>query len=141
MSRERRIVGLTVYPRGGSWAYLVEGDRHPLTGERRRKYKGGFASERDAWLAGVDAQKRLNQGQVPHSRRVKVRTFLEQWLEATRPALKATTYSSYRNMAEFYVIPTLGERWLSDLSVQTLNAFYRHLTEQGRVRTDTNTAM
>ncbi|PPK90848.1 site-specific recombinase XerD [Kineococcus xinjiangensis] len=141
MSGQRSIPGLTVYPRGKTWAYQVEGERHPLTGERQRKYKGGFPTEREAWTAGVDAQKRVNQGQVPHNRRIKVRDFLEQWLEATRPALKATTHANYRNMAEFYVYPTLGNRWLSDLSVQTLNAFYRHLSEQGRVRTDTGTAM
>ena len=141
MKGGRIVPGLTVYPRGNRWAYLVEGERHPLTGERQRRYKGGFANENEAWVAAVEARKRLDQGQVPHSKRIKVRDFLDEWLEATRPALKSTTYASYRNMAEFYVYPTLGKRWLNDVSVQTLNAFYRHLLDQGRARTDTNTVM
>jgi integrase len=70
-----------------------------------------------------------------------VRAFFAEWLEATRPSLKATTYASYRNMAEFYIYPILGNRWLSEVNVRTLNAFYRHLLDQGRIRSDTNTAL
>ena len=44
-------------------------------------------------------------------------------------------------MAEFYIYPILGNRWLSEVNVRTLNAFYRHLLHQGRIRSDTNTAI
>jgi hypothetical protein len=44
-------------------------------------------------------------------------------------------------MTVFYIYPTLGKRSLSDLNVRTLNVFYRHLHDQGRVRSDTCSAM
>ena len=141
MTRSRKVGGVSVYARGGSWAYLVEGPGDPLTGERQRAYRGGFRTSDEAWGAATDAKKRLDQGAAPHARRVRVRAFFDEWLEATRPSLKATTYASYRNMAEFYIYPILGNRWLSEVNVRTLNAFYRHLLDQGRIRSDTNTAI
>ena len=42
MTGSRKVGGVSVYARGGSWAYLVEGPRDPLTGDRHRAYRGGF---------------------------------------------------------------------------------------------------
>lgn len=137
----RKVAGVSVYPRGSSWAYLVEGPGHPLTGERQRAYRGGFASSDEAWTAAVDAKRRLDSGLAPHAKRLRVSTFFEEWLASVRPTLKPTTWAGYRNTVEFYVLPTLGKRWLSDLNVRTLSAFYAHLLDQGRIRSDTGPAM
>jgi integrase len=130
--------GVAVYPRGKTWAYQVEADPHPLDGRRQRSYRGGFTTEQAAWVAAVDAKKRLDAGRAPHAKKVHLRDFLEEWLEAVRPALKATSYASYRDLAEDYIYPTLGKRWLGDITVQVLNGFYRHLSESGRKKKDTN---
>ena len=130
MSSRHKVAGLSVYPRGERWAYLVEGPSHPLTGERQRAYRGGFPTSEEAWSAATDAKKRLDQGLVPHAKRVRVQDFFAEWLDAIQLSIKATTYTGYRNMAEFYIYPILGNRWLSEVNVRTLNAFYRHLLEQ-----------
>lgn len=132
---------MTVYPRGARWAYLIEGPPHPLTGERDRRYRGGFVGYDEAWQEALQAKKRLDHGGAPHSKRIRVEAFLDEWLQATKPSLKSSTYSGYRNIVDYYVKPTLGKRWLSDVSVQTLNAFYRHLLDRGRCRPDTNSRM
>jgi|BarGraIncu00222A_1022003.scaffolds.fasta_scaffold02834_1 integrase len=133
--------GVAVYARGKTWAYQVEADRHPLDGHRQRSYKGGFATEQVAWVAAVDAKKRLDAGRAPHAKKMHLHDFLEEWLETARPALKATSYASYRDLAEDYIYPTLGKRWLGEISVQVLNGFYRHLSESGRKKEDTNGRM
>ncbi|HEY5978097.1 MAG TPA: tyrosine-type recombinase/integrase [Microlunatus sp.] len=140
-SDRRKVPGITVYPRGARWAYLVEGPPHPLTGDRVRRYRGGFTSFEEAWQGALQAKRRVDHGSVAHAKRIRVDAFLEEWLEATKPSLKASTYSGYRNIVLYYVNPTLGHRWLSELSVQTLNLFYRHLMDQGRCRSDTNSQM
>ena len=137
----RKVAGVSVYPRGARWAYLVEGPPHPLTGERDRRYRGGFATFDEAWKEALQAKKRLDHGSAPHAKRIRVQAFLDEWLQATKPSLKASTYSGYCNIADYYVNPTLGNRWLSEVSVPTLNAFYRHLLDQGRRRPDTNSRM
>ena len=42
MTGSRKVGGISVYARGGSWAYLVEGPSDALTGERRKAYRGVF---------------------------------------------------------------------------------------------------
>lgn len=137
----RKVSGVSVYPRGNRWAYLVEGPGHPLTGERQRAYRGGFASADEAWTAAIDAKRRLDSGLVPHAKRLRVSAFFEEWLAAIKPTVKPTTWAGYRNIVDFYVVPTLGRRWLSDLNVRTLSAFYGHLLDQGRIRSHTGSAM
>lgn len=137
----RQVAGISVYPRGTCWAYLVEGPGHPLTGERQRGYRGGFASSDDAWTAAIDAKRRLDSGLAPHAKRLRVSVFFAEWLTSIKPTVKPTTWAGYRNTVDYYVIPTLGKRWLSDLNVRTLSAFYRHLLDQGRIRSDTGSAL
>jgi integrase len=141
MSARRGIQGLTVYQRGKTWTYAVEGERDPLTGERVRPSKGGFPSEESAWQAGIDAKRRLDIGKAATSKRIRVRDFFDQWLLEVAPSLKPTTLANYQDNVRAYVNPVLGDRWLGELTVQTLNQFYRHLATSGRRKDDRNTAM
>lgn len=135
MSR-RTLPGVAVYKRGKAWAYQVERDRATLDGSRKRSYKGGFPTEQEAWTAAVEAKKQLDAGRAPHAKRLRAEAFLQEWLDSVRPSLKPSTFASYRDMVEDYVAPTIGQRWLGDVTVQVLNAFYRHLSESGRKRND-----
>ena len=38
----------SVVKRGRTWSYVVDVGRDPATGRRRQRWKGGFASKRDA---------------------------------------------------------------------------------------------
>ena len=38
----------TVVKRGRTWSYVVDVGRDPVTGRRRQRWRGGFASKRDA---------------------------------------------------------------------------------------------
>ncbi len=141
MSNRRKVPGVAVYRRGKSWAYQVELDPDQLTGQRRRAYKGGFNTESDAWGEALEARRRRDSGRAAGPRKIRVHDFLHEWLVAVAPAIKPTTLANYRDNINSYVVPTVGQRWLGDITVQTLNALYRHLLAEGRRRGDENQRM
>jgi hypothetical protein len=52
----------SIIRRGGRWAVIVELDRNPATGKRRREWHSGFATRRDAEAARVEILGRLQRG-------------------------------------------------------------------------------
>jgi integrase len=133
MSR-RKIPGITVWQRGQSWAYRLEGSRDPLTGDRVRPYQGGFKSESEALKEAIEAKKRYDSGIAAHAKRIRVADFLNEWIDVTGPTIKRSSAQGYRDSIRYYIEPIIGQRWLGDLTVPTLNAFYKHLLTEGRLR-------
>lgn len=137
----RRVPGITVYQRGKKWAYTIYGEPDILTGKRERFNKGGFASEDEAWAGALKKHSEMERG-----RRVKpgartVEQFFSEWLASAKYALKPSAYANYSTNVAAYIVPSIGGRRLQDISVPVLNAFYVHLLEAGRVKTDTNSTM
>ena len=115
MSRSRRrIRGITVYPLKSTWAYRITGEPETISGSRIRPYKGGFATEEDAWRAAVDAKKRLEAGRTPHTKSISVSDYFDEWLETVKSNLKDTTTQSYSDMISAYIVPSMGSRRLAD---------------------------
>jgi hypothetical protein len=130
-----------VFRRGKTWSYKFNGPPDPLTGERRQLSKGGFPDEDSAWRAMVTAQVEIGEGSHVKPSRLTVSGFLVQWLEAIQEAVKPTTFANYRDYINAYVLPHIGKRRLQDLDVPTINALYRRLREQGRIKSNTNATM
>jgi integrase len=142
MSRgRRRIPGITVYQLKSAWSYRITGEPETVSGRRIRPYKGGFATEEEAWRAAVDAKKRLESGRTPHAKNMQVGEYFQEWLKTVKSNLKETTAQSYSDMIKAYVNPSMGSRRLGDLKVPTLNAFYRDLRDFGRRNGDSNWRM
>jgi integrase len=141
VNRRREIKGVTVYPENGKWAYRVASEPDPLTGRRIRPYKGGFPTEEAALRQAIEAKKILDAGRSPHPEKIRVREYFQEWLKAIEPNLKNTAAQSYRDINDAYIEPILGQRWLKDLTVPRINAFYRHLLDGGRRKDDSNERM
>jgi integrase len=135
------IPGVTVYPRGKKFAYNVDLGPDELTGKRRYEYKGGFATEDEAWAAAIKAKNAVDAGRRVAPSKRTVTEFLAEWLEAIRDSIKPSTYANYVDYRDAYVLPTIGKRQLQEIDVPTLNALYRHLLAAGRCKKDTNTVM
>jgi integrase len=139
--RRPTIEGVSVYRRGKSWAYLVELDPDPLSGDRRREYKGGFKTDDEAWSAAITSKTTADAGRrVPPSRRT-VAQFFTEWLAAVQHSIKPSTYANYVDYHDAYVVRIIGKLRLQDIDVPTLNTLYRHLLKEGRCKPDTNAAM
>lgn len=140
--RRHPVTGVVVYQRRGSkWWYRVELERDVLTGERRWEYKGGFNSDEDAWAAAMKAKADIAGGQRVTPSKLTVAGFLQEWLDAVRHSLKPSTYASYVDIRDDYVVPKIGRRRLQSVDVPTLNALYVFLLTSGRCKPDTNSVM
>lgn len=142
ISKKRTPVpGVVVYQRGKKWAYRLELERDPLTGNRQWEYKSGFATEEEAWTKAIKAKADQARGQRVAPNKRTVADFLTEWLAAVQHSLKGSTYTNYIDYRDAYVLPTIGKKKLQELDVPTLNALYRHLLQAGRCKRDTNSIM
>ncbi len=131
-----------VYKRGNTYTYVIDGPPDPLTGKRKQVTKGGHTTEREAWRECRAAMKRVEEGRhVAASRRTVARFLLDEWLPAIKDSTASTTWGNWKVYAESYVVPTLGEARLQDLTPPRLQAFYNHLLMAGRIKVDLATKM
>ena len=105
-------------PKGsGRWYVVLELDRDPGTGARRRKWHSGFASKRDAdrGLARLLASR--DEGMYISPQRLNFGAYLtDQWLPAIESTVRSTTFHGYRSHVRLYLIPALGAEQLQRLT-------------------------
>lgn len=118
----------------GSWEYRFDAGEDPLTGRRHRRGRSGFATRKDAQQALRKAVSAHETGRGVRADRRSVSDYMREWHSAVRSSLRPSTWVSYRNYMDAYVIPTIGETRLQDLSPVRLNLLYGHLLDQGRVK-------
>jgi integrase len=117
---------------GGSTVYDVFWSYCDVDGNRKRGFKYGFASFRDAEkhrrtvTATVDAR-----AYVPPVR-MTVAEYLTEWLEGLR--LKPQTLAGYRRKIRLQVLPAIGHLPLDELRAMHLNKLYRQLEQRGGAR-------
>lgn len=141
-TKSRQMPGISVYPRGRKWAYVISTEPDIVSGKRERCfYQGGFDTDDEAWESALARQAQFNIGRCVKPSGRTVHEFLTEWLSSVKHSLKPSTYSNYRTNVEAYIRPTFGGRKLRDVSVPLLNAFYLRLLESGRIKADNNTAM
>jgi hypothetical protein len=123
-----------VSKRGGSWAYWFDIDPDPLTGKRRQQTKSGYKRERDAWAACRDAISEYERGHVIDSTRRKVANALDEWLTRIEHSIKPSMAQNWRDYADYYVIPYIGQRDVLDIDGGVCDALYAKLLAEGRVK-------
>ena len=133
--------GISVYPRGGKWAFLLSTEPDHLTGNRKRRYQGGFDTEDAAWEAAIKARSEADADRYVKPSRRTIGQFMAEWLASVEHSVKPTTYANYSDNLNAYILPVIGGRRLQDITVPVLNAFYRHLLQSGRRKPDNNTVM
>ena len=143
MTAQKRnpVPGVVVYKRGNKWAYRVELERDPLTNARQWEYQSGFATEDEAWTAGVKAKSDHKHGRRVAPNKRTVADFLAEWMAAIQESIKPSTYVNYSDYQEAYVLPAIGKKPLQEVDVPLLNALYRHLLTAGRCKPDSNALM
>ncbi len=121
-----------VWRRGSRWVAIIELGRDEAR-NRKRIWKGGFATKREArdWL--TEQEGRLAQGTYVEPSRLTVGEYLLQWLEGAKARVRLSTWDSYRRNLEHHVIPGLGSIRLQQLTTAQLNAFYAGLLGSGSV--------
>ena len=97
------------------------------------KEKGGFATEDEAFEAGVKAYTDWKSGNIGiTSERVKLRDYLASWLEnVVRPNVKRMTFKNYRNAVHSRIAPHLGDAYLQELRPRDIDLWVKALAREG----------
>lgn len=128
----------TVVKRGSRYSVIVELDRDPVTGKRRREWHSGYPTKRDAEAARVEILGRLQRGEHVAPSKLTLAAFLEdRWLPAKRATLRPSTHESYARNARAHVVPALGSARLQGLSADAMTTFYGQLAQERKVAGET----
>jgi integrase len=130
-----------VYKRGRTWSYIFDLDPDPLTGKRQQANGSGFANEKAAWRACRTALKEWEDGQRVQPSKRTVEDALNDWLTRIRHSVKPSMWQNWRNYADYYVIPHIGQRKAQEIDGAILDALYARLLTEGRRKTDKNSLM
>jgi hypothetical protein len=66
---------------------------------------------------------------------------LDDWLTRIRHSVKPSMWQNWRNYADYYVIPHIGQRKAQEIDGAVLDALYARLLAEGRRKADKNSLM
>lgn len=115
--------------RGATWTVLWELSRDPLTGKRRQRSKGGFATKKEAQGYLTQQVNELNKGTYVEPSKQTLGEYLLTWIQGARVGPK--TLADYRMNIEKRIIPKVGNIPVQTLTPSTLDALYRWLESEG----------
>ena len=129
---------IRIRKRGKTYSYSFDTSKNP----RRMKEKGGFATEDEAFDAGVKAYADWKSGNIGvTSEKVTLRDYLASWLEnVVRPNVKRTTFRSYSNAVTTRINPHIGDYYLQDLRPRDVDIWVQTLAKK-RIGTRNNRAV
>ena len=104
-----------------------------VDGKRKHKSKSGFASKRDARIAGRKALSEYeNVGQVMVDRDISYADFLDLWMENDcKLTCKESTLYGYEKKIRLYLKPELGGYRVSSIDKKILQTFITDLYNDG----------
>jgi integrase len=122
----------TILKRGARYSVVIELDRDPVTGKRRREWHSGYRTKRDAEAGRVEILGRLQRGEHIAPSKLSVAAFLEdRWLPARESTLRPSTHESYASNVRTHIIPAIGGPPLQGLDAATLTTFYGERLKSG----------
>jgi integrase len=124
-----------VYQDGrGSWYIKFDVGRDPITGKREQVTKRGFSSASEAAKARREFLSRIDQGALrPGGRGMTVDQMLDLYLDGidADQNLAVKTRFDYRQYAEDYIRPYIGDRRVRDVTPEVILAWQRMLLKEG----------
>lgn len=125
-----------VRKRGGTWAVVYDEGRDD-GGRRVQRWKGGYATRREAEEALTKILSSLAMGEYVRPTADTFGGFLDEWLEAIEAQVRPSTLASYRMMVDKHVKPRVGTVKLQKLTALKLNAAYAAMLRDGSLHTKT----
>ena len=128
--------------RGKTYSYSFDAGKNSNTGKRRMIEKGGYATEQEAYDAGVIAYAAWRSGNIGiTSERVRLAEYLLAWLEnVSRPNVSRLTYENYSLIIRARIAPYIGGTILQELRPRDVDSWLHKLAAHGLAkRTIANT--
>lgn len=123
------MAGIRTRKRGKTWSYSFEAGN--VNGKRKVIEKGGFASQDDAFDAGVEAYSAWKHGCISvAARKTLLSDFFDQWVHTVCPTrVRDSTVYLYDAMVRNHIIPHLGHIALQDLTPLMIDQWASHLMQ------------
>ena len=120
--------------RGKTWSYSFEVGKNPETGRRKMKEKGGFATQDEAYDAGVEAYADWKHGNIGlTSDKVLLDDFFKSWLEnVVKPNVKFGTVYQYERRYYSVISPSIGKMYIQDIRPRNVDAIIRKMAAEGK---------
>ncbi|WP_084665658.1 site-specific integrase [Thermanaeromonas toyohensis] len=116
-----------------SWTIVIELDRDPVTGKRKRITKSVKGTKKEAEKEMVRMLNELERGTYVEPSGMTVGEYLLHWLEAyCKPNLAPKTLQSYSYIIHQHLIPALGHIKLDKLQPLHLQEYYSKALQSGR---------
>ena len=119
-----------VHKRGSTWTYVADAGRDPVTGRRRQRSKGGFASKKAAEAALREFLHAHESGQLVPVSTTSLGEYLEQWLANLEPSARRTTFAGYRRDVG-RIVGRLGGVRLHELTPMQIESAHAELLRAG----------
>lgn len=115
--------------RSNTWAYYFE--KAKVDGKRQKEQKGGFASEADAQLAGIEAYNLYINGRRNNDATLSFADFLDIWYDRTRLYARNNTLEMREKNIRLHIKPALGSYRLSSITPAIIDEFVRQKRMDG----------
>lgn len=123
-----------LYKRGNTWSYVVYVP-DPITGKKKQKWCGGFATEEEAKNAMETLKAEIQLGIHKEPSKLTVEEYLLDWFENIhKPFLKPSTARGYEVNIRNHIIPYIGKKKLAELNRNDLMRLYNLLQQSGNVK-------
>jgi integrase len=120
-----------VRKRGDSWSVVYDEGRGG-DGKRVQRWKGGFATRKEAQAFLTRVLSSLGDGSYVQPSKATAREYLvDEWLPAIAGTVRPLTLTQYASIVNGRILPRLGHLRLQALTGAHLNALYRELEEAG----------
>ena len=115
---------------GTVWGVIVNRDRDPVTGNRRRTAHGSYPTITEAVRELRRVLTEMDAGTYIERTDVSTGDYMVNlWLPAHRLVVRANTAANYEMVIRAHIVPALGNIRLQKLTAPMLTAFYGRLVE------------
>lgn len=115
-----------------TWEFIVDVGRHPDTGRRRQKSKGGFLTKKEAESALHEFIRHVEEGGDPCPERIELAAYLGRWLEYQRVrGTRARTLEAYEGYIRREIVPVVGGIELTSLRPNHVRAVLLRMQQRG----------
>ncbi|MSR92276.1 site-specific integrase [Inconstantimicrobium porci] len=118
--------------KNNKWEVTIDLGRDPLTGKRKRAYKSGFKTKKEAVAYANSFSVDVANGLNVIDSKVLLKDFINTWYNDYKSnTLSMNTKASYSSRINKFIIPYLGHIPISKITTANVQQFYNDLIKQG----------
>jgi integrase len=111
----------------GTYYFVLDGGRDPITKKRTQFKRSGFESKQEAKVALATLQLELENGSTKKKTNVTFGDYVSEWFDSKKIKLKPSTKSNYEEQIKNSILPLLGALKLNEFNDNTVQHFINTL--------------